>query len=238
VAPQAEQREALDGLLCLRFSPQLSIIDRFDDWLDEKGVPLVRRHDALEAIVLHALDPDAPQVVRGPVRRALLVTCPLERFQEALDSDGLAELAAALSPWGDWFNDLDGEEYTGTIYERTLGLALDPASLPPMLMLERFAAEELTEELAEELDGWLADEHAARLAGGPDVISCAAYAVSEPLVSPSAMHYSPGARLLITGIRPDAETGLPRVDWLERSQRWDLRLTLVTREAFTVRTVA
>lgn len=219
-----------DGLLCLRFSPQLSAIGLFDDWLSGVGVPLIRKGSFLQPVVLHGLGLDAPQAVRGAVRRALLLFAARERFQEALDSDALEEFTTKLSTWGDWFNDLDGEDYTGSVYERALGTVLDPATLGPTLVLERFAAEEVSADF----DRWLEEEYVGAVSEHPAVTAVTTFVVSTSLLSPSATHYSPGSRLVVTTLEVDPETVAHEISWLAPSLRWDLVLPVVTREAYAV----
>src|SRR4051812_27090259 len=141
------------------------------------------------------------------------------------------ELAEAVSDgvlWFDRFNELDGADYTGNIYELavTTGAREAPADAP--FLAERFevGAGEL-----DEFDAWLA-AHAAALARADGVVRVRVFhAVREG--SPLPYYYSPGNRAVfvdLTEVR--GVLGAQLLEAAAEAQAWDLRLPYVRRDVY------
>jgi hypothetical protein len=153
------------------------------------------------------------------------------------DLDGIfafltsSELAEAVSDgvlWFDRFNELDGADYTGNIYQvaATAGASEAPADAP--FLAERFEVE--PDEL-DEFDAWLA-AHAAAVADAEAVVRVSVlHATREG--SPLPYYYSPGNRALfadLTDVR--GVLGAQLMQAVAEAQAWDLRLPYVRRDVY------
>jgi hypothetical protein len=215
------------ALLHTRASLQRDHRDEFDAWQRARHVPEILQAETCVHAAHHRVVEDGlPQVWRGTANVATHYSA--RSIDDLLELLAGPEVEAAVADgirWFGTFNELDGAEFTGNIYEPVVAEGDAPVAAGP-LAVERF---EVPERDLDEFDPWLR-EHTARFAALPGVQRARMFrAVRHG--SPLPYYYSLGNRALVVeaeGVESLVATGALAL--LAESQTWDRRLEYVRRE--------
>jgi hypothetical protein len=215
------------ALLHTRASLQRDHRDAFDAWQRERHVPEILQAEACVHAAHHRVVEDGlPQIWRGSANVATnYFARSIDDLLELLAGPEVEAAVADGIRWFGKFNELDGAEFTGNIYEPVFASGDEAVAAEP-LAVERF---EVPERDLSEFDAWLRG-HATRLAGLPGVARARTFrAVRHG--SPLPYYYSPGNRaLVVEAERVESLVDPGALALLAESQAWDRRLAYVRRE--------
>jgi len=207
-------------------------LDAFDEWQQSKHMPeAIAAPTCHRAAHYHTVTEGLPAVWHGSGNvSANYYASDRQGIFDFLTSPELAEAVADGVLWFDRFNELDGFDYTGNIYEVTATWGVD-APRDAAYLAARFEVEPHD---LDEFDVWLS-EHAAALAHADGVLRVRTMlAIREG--SPLPYYYSPGNRAVFAELAGVSEVLDPRVlAAVADSQRWDLSLPYVRRDVYRCR---
>jgi hypothetical protein len=228
VAASTESAERV--VLHTRADVKREHLDAFDHWQRTKHMPeAIAAPTCHRAAHYHTVTDGLPAAWQGSGNVAAnYYTTDREGIFDFLTSSELAEAVADGVLWFDRFNELDGADYTGNIYEVVAAGGVPVVAPDAPYFAERFEVgpNELTE-----FDDWLG-EHAAALEQMDGVVRVRTlHAIREG--SPLPYYYSPGNRAVFVELADvGAVLGGHLMDALADSQRWDLRLPYVRRDVY------
>jgi hypothetical protein len=205
-------------------------LDAFDQWQRSKHMPeAIAAPTCLRAAHYHTVTDGLPAAWHGSGNvSANYYAADRAGTFAFLTSRELEEAVADGVLWFDRFNELDGADYTGNIYEIVSTLGDSPVAGDAPYAAERF---EVPPDLLGEFDEWLGD-HAAALAGSDGVARVRVmHAIREG--SPLPYYYSPGNRAVFAelgDVRAVLDDEL--LEAVSASRRWDLRLAYVRRDVY------
>jgi len=225
-------------MLMTRAHPLRDLVDEFDSYEIDKHFPdLMAAPGAARVDYYKNVLNELPEAYRGSgTRMANYLARDLDELFRWLRSDAFA---AAIEDGGKtWFgrmNELDGDLYTGNVYEVT-GLVQGDTqpSECAVLLVERL---EVTPELEAEFDAWVEEVHLPAYEGAAGVGRVrSGRAIREGI--PLPYYYSLGNRVVLVEVAGDD----PRVPLLSNrmlaaladSVRWDLRLPYVRRDVYAL----
>lgn len=215
------------ALLHTRASVKEDYRDEFDAWQRERHVPeILQAESCVSAAHYRTVEDRAPQGWRGSANVATqYLARSVDDLLELLASPEVEAAVADGVLWFGKFNELDGVEFTGNIYE-PLAAHGDEAVTAGPLAVERF---EVPERELDEFDAWLGD-YTARFARLPGVSRVRMFgAVRQG--SPLPYYYSVGNRALVVELeRVESLIDADALTLLCESQKWDRRLEYVQRE--------
>lgn len=217
------------ALLHTRASVKRGHRDAFDAWQRERHIPeILEAETCVRAAHYRALEAGVPQGWRGSANVAANYFA--RSVGDLLALLASPELEAAVEDgirWFGKFNELDGADFTGNIYE-LMSANGDQAEAASPLAVQRF---EVPERDVNEFDAWLRD-YAARFAFLPGVSRARMFrAVRQGC--PLPYYYSAGNRSLVVEVeRCENLIGNDALALLSESQKWDRRLEYVRREVF------
>jgi hypothetical protein len=222
-------------LLHTRAWPRREIAADFERWQAERHLPeALTAPGVLAAWYYDTVTQGLPQGWIGSGSVMVNYICEsLDGLFAFVQSPELDAAVADGITWFDRFNELDGADYTGNIYEVTSVWHAGDGSVRPGLAVvcERFEGGEH----GEGLDAWLAESHLPEIAELPGVVRARTLrAVRHG--SPLPYYYSPGDRMVQVELdvsEPAAVlTSRGFLDRLADSMRWDRTLAYVRRDAY------
>jgi hypothetical protein len=222
-------------LLHTRAWPRREVEEGFDEWQRTRHLPeLMAAPGVVSAWYYRTVREGLPAAWQGS--GTVMVSYVCESLDGLFTFICSPELEAAVADgvtWFDRFNELDGTDYTGNIYEVAAVAegAAGTVTQEHAVVCERFEAGDA----AAELDAWLAGEHLPALAALPQVARARSFTAVRH-GSPLPYYYSPGDRMVQVELAvtrpPDALTTPAFLERLADSMRWDRRLTYVRRDAY------
>ena len=205
-------------------------LDAFDHWQRTKHMPeAIAAPTCHRAAHFHTVRDGLPAAWHGSGNVAAnYFTADVDGIFEFLTSRELAEAVADGVLWFDRFNELDGADYTGNIYEVVASAGETTAAPDAPFFAERF---EVDSDQLDEFDGWLSG-HLVGLAGADDVVRVRLmHAIREG--SPLPYYYSPGNRAIFVELADArAVLGAQLTRAVTESRSWDLRLPYVKRDVY------
>jgi len=228
MAARSERSERV--VLHTRADVKRDQLEAFDTWQRTKHMPeAIAAPTCYRAAHYHTVTEGLPAAWHGSGNvSANYYSGDRQGTFDFLTSPELAEAVADGVLWFDRFNELDGFDYTGNIYE--VLWSGGPGGVPDddPYFAERF---EVPEPELTEFDEWLAG-HALALAAAEGVLRVRSFgAIREG--SPLPYYYSPGNRAVFAELADvQAVLGEAVLAELAASQRWDLRLPYVRRDVY------
>jgi hypothetical protein len=202
----------------------------FDHWQRTKHMPeAIAAPTCTRAAHYHTVADGLPAAWHGSGNVAANYSmADVEAIFAFLTSRELAEAVSDGVLWFDRFNELDGADYTGNIYEVVSAVGETTVADDAPYFAERF---EVSSDQLPEFDRWLAG-HMAALGRADDVLRVRVmHAIREG--SPLPYYYSPGNRAIfveLTEVRAVLGEQLTRA--VTESRAWDLHLPYVRRDVY------
>ena len=217
------------ALLHTRASVKREHRDAFDSWQRERHIPeILEARTCVYAAHYRAVEEGIPQIWRGTANIAANYFA--RSVDDLLKLLASAELEAAVKDgilWFGKFNELDGAEFTGNIYEPLHSIG-DAAGATNTLAMQRF---EVRPDDLETFDGWLHD-YASLLADAPGISRIRSYRAVR-VGSPLPYYYSLGNRaVLVDAAEMNDLVGVDLLSVVSKSQKFDTQLEYVRREMF------
>ena len=213
--------------------PNAAAVDDFDRWQHERHLPdLMALRGAVAVGYYRIRMAGLPQAWQGTGNRMAVYSArDLDGLRAWVTDPGVAEAVADGSRFFPTFNELDGDVYTGNVYEVTAATGDDAPEGAPVVV-ERF---EVDAHHVDRFDDWLTSEAIPSTAAAPGVLRVrAGRAIREDF--PVPYYNSAGNRLLTYELAPDdpaATLAHPEHDArLAGSQAWDRRLAYVRRDVY------
>lgn len=221
-------------MLFTRAWPRKDVQVAFDRWQLEKHLPeLIQGPGITWAGYYRAVEEGLPQAYRGSGScMACYVASTLDGLRAWLRSPVLDAAIQDGSRWFSQFNELDGDAYTGNIYEPRARLDRPAPKGTAFLFAERF---EVPAESEAAFDSWLTETHLEHVEAQSGVFRARVFdAVRNEI--PIDYYLSPGNRLLLVEIDADAVLEVLLApgfqDAMRDSLAWDRQLPYLRRDVY------